>query len=599
MPYDNSKKTFNSSSSLFIVSEGFEYCPAGKDCSHSRKGSGGFQTVTSFLGKSHGACFLRSKIGTPSCIPARVGSDAAVLSHRVMTFRKDDFRDGSMQTQPDKCLVSVDTGVGVKELQLGSCSSKENAPSKSTLGPGNSILFGNENECLAVKTVETSSLLDVVIVPCGSPDSSQEWFQDSLCQLTTRERTQSFKLESTASVGKCLAMDRKVIDDSSCNTLEASNPQVSFSDGGTDDAGLAVCDSVDATVLQYFYAQSEDNPHLMKHVNGTKCVSRDMNPDAVKEIQEGPVSWGSCSKEKAAVNTWELANGTTFTTSKPDGRNTVKIFDLTQSSCNQKVVSSNLPPADASLIAWKKYGMGNSAVELAIKPNALIQEITDPVAKLQIWLFSDDGKRSRMLLSRLDLFGEFPKILSDFMGEIDRTVSKIGGGLAATTAFTDPLSSGAEKIVSFGSIVVPVLMFLERLPYVGPVLRLIRLRSLVKAAKDQIKKGKRTLSPFNTTVGGGHEMVVALPVTLAVYKGVFDGLPEKFETLGRGLVRLTRCAFVDGNAMLQDTLNSVTDGIIEAVDMGYAAVTSLRQVLTGLGDFWNIIESAVVKVSHC
>ncbi|CAB9512702.1 expressed unknown protein [Seminavis robusta] len=164
-------------------------------------------------------------------------------------------------------------------------------------------------------------------------------------------------------------------------------------------------------------------------------------------------------------------------------------------------------------------------------------------------------------------------------------------------SFTVPLSSGAESAVRFVTAVDPAILLLEKLPYVGPILRNIRVRNIFKSAKSKIKNGKKTLIPFNSTVGIGHEAVLALPAKMAIFQGfLFLTVCPKSSTswLGRSLVRLTRCAFVDKNTPLQDTLNAVTDTVIDAVDKGYSILTTLRGTLQGLSDFWDSIEKTVL-----
>ena len=89
----------------------------------------------------------------------------------------------------------------------------------------------------------------------------------------------------------------------------------------------------------------------------------------------GPLEWSDCGLD--ATNYWELVDGTSFESAKTDDGQSAGNFTMTYSSCSGKVLSVDKSDATAGS-RWKKYGLGNAAVELSVKPTALVQEITDP-----------------------------------------------------------------------------------------------------------------------------------------------------------------------------------------------------------------------------
>ena len=120
------------------------------------------------------------------------------------------------------------------------------------------------------------------------------------------------------------------------------------------------------------------------------------------------------------------------------------------------------------------------------------------------------------------------------------------------------------------------------------------LRPIAKMAKSIISKGKRAINPFDAIFTGAEVAISELASRMKEFQGFLDGLPDTFSMYGRIIVRLTRCAYVDGNVELQDTLNGAMDSIIGAIDYGHQAMVTLSDVTNGLVSFANTVEETFV-----
>ncbi|CAB9512701.1 expressed unknown protein [Seminavis robusta] len=237
-----------------------------------------------------------------------------------------DVRDGLPFTHVDQCLEYAPNNAGTVELRLGPCS--PNDAGKSDVGSQNTIKFGED--CMALSQDNASGESNVVMVPCDSDDPLQKWHQDALCQLTTRESTPPFKLESAFEEGRCLAMDRNIFDDSDCGRENS----ITYRGGAP--AGTAHCDTADASVFQYHYKQSKKKPlRLAQAFAGSKgkrarpsCVVRETQPTENDNFEEVSLKWGRCHPSPNR-NMWAIKNfltGSIFQSAIADDETAVKVL---------------------------------------------------------------------------------------------------------------------------------------------------------------------------------------------------------------------------------------------------------------------------------
>lgn len=120
------------------------------------------------------------------------------------------------------------------------------------------------------------------------------------------------------------------------------------------------------------------------------------------------------------------------------------------------------------------------------------------------------------------------------------------------------------------------------------------LRPICKIAKSVISKGKLAISPFDAMFSAAEAAIEALGSRMKEFRGFLDGLPQTFEMYGQIIARLARCAYVDENLKLQDTLNGAMDGIIGAIELGHDAMVTLSDTTTHLVSFAEGVETAIV-----
>lgn len=531
----------------------------------------------------------------PTCILRGANDPATCISDdtkdRFSVYRKSSPKSGGFAIDDDRCLT-VDSNNRVK---IKACSQLRQAETESELLPGNKIKFGTHG-CLARNGTSNFNALSTITVPCDDSAANQVWTRDAICRLTTREALLEFELESVDYPGRCLAMDAKPVNlDGSC-TLESS--------WSTTSVGMTVCNGVAATRFNYFYLQSKDpnaRYRMFNALDASQCLGRPVdNSVQDPDLVPGPVRWMGCDENNFAFNSWTLTNGTVFENAKTDEANNAnRNFTLLYSPCSQALLSQDSAtvagsPMLSSLSRWRRFGLEGSATEIAVKPTAILQDITDPALKFQIWLWNDEGKRSRQLLSRIEVFSEVTTVLASFIDEVDMSVQKVTKGLDSVTSLTGPLANAVDGIVDFANVIVPILRVFERVPYVGPVLKAIRVRFLVDKAKSTLRKGKKATGPFNTTFAAAETTVGTLAVNIDSFRDFFGELPNTLAVFGRIITRLVRCSYVDGNGALQNVLNGVMDAIIAGVDASASAVRALSSTLNGLTSFWQTVQSTLL-----
>jgi hypothetical protein len=75
---------------------------------------------------------------------------------------------------------------------------------------------------------------------------------------------------------------------------------------------------------------------------------------------------------------------------------------------------------------WRRYGSAGDDTAISVRPELLLQEITDPELLFQFFLYSPDGKRSRILRAKAALLQRDVQLILPF---IARTNEVIGDGL--------------------------------------------------------------------------------------------------------------------------------------------------------------------------
>jgi hypothetical protein len=301
---------------------------------------------------------------------------------------------------------------------------------------------GNGSLCL-VATDGTAKL--------GScSDASARWSQYSECRLNTYSYTPVMRLESFSNKGKCMSLD------------------------GTD---LKACQGGEVGFWRYYYDSSNGNlgrlerqdpsespPQCFGRVPGNPSFPYDYLPETSPNgivtcdatLSEDPLQVFYRTTLYGAeynVLSFLVNNRDDYCVKIPNGN---PMQSLCGSGTEQK---------------WRAYGSAGDSTELSLKPGAASQEITNFEVALQFFLFSSEGKISRILRANT---AKLRRLVDTILPVIESTASSVSTVSDLIQSVEDPASqlsnrlNGAERIFKiFGIVLKPV----ESVPYVGPVLK--------------------------------------------------------------------------------------------------------------------------------
>ena len=136
---------------------------------------------------------------------------------------------------------------------------------------------------------------------------------------------------------------------------------------------------------------------------------------------------------------------------------------------------------------WRSFGTAGDATEISVKPAATLQIVTDPEVLFQFYLFSKEGKSSRILRSRMAgllrnaenlrrFIQNTLKITQEAYNVLDTVSSPIG-------AVNGHLSEGHSTFSLFNRVIYP----LELVPYLGKLLKALRLKTITGQVAKHMK----------------------------------------------------------------------------------------------------------------
>ncbi|KAL7535432.1 hypothetical protein ACHAXR_011908, partial [Thalassiosira sp. AJA248-18] len=218
----------------------------------------------------------------------------------------------------------------------------------------------------------------IILGDCA--DANARWSQYSECKLNTYTRTQSMRVESVESPGWC-------IRESSLSKLSLFPCFIPFGDW-----------------WQYYYDASFAR---LQKVGTNQCLAREVdNPkEFTGNIENLPTGLMSCGEsdvenvafyrtvlggEEANVFQWNLINTTTGLSSGPSY--CVRVPQQSQQVCKADLVNE---------MHWRRYDVAADATEISVKPDLLLNKITDPEVLFQFFLFTAEGKSSRKLRAKV------------------------------------------------------------------------------------------------------------------------------------------------------------------------------------------------------
>jgi hypothetical protein len=227
-----------------------------------------------------------------------------------------------------------------------------------------------DQECLIVSELKTA----VVLGNCA--EESAKWSRFEECRLNTRDRTSAMNVEKIREPGQCIDID-----------------------SSSKDAVLKNCD--EAVTWRYYY---DGNDARLEYASNDpqeqQCLGRRGDYDLVPLPEGLPTGLVPCSQavysrmaiagEENNVFQWSLFNVKTGAPEEP-----FYCIDVPQS------IQSECPGNLTDASSWRKYGNSGDATEISVKPSATLQDISDPEVLFQFYLFTAEGKASRVVRSRM------------------------------------------------------------------------------------------------------------------------------------------------------------------------------------------------------
>jgi hypothetical protein len=244
------------------------------------------------------------------------------------------------------------------------------------------------------------TLSNVTLEDCSSIGA--RWSQYSECSLNSYTSTVKMKLESFENPNQCIS--------STANTL------VQCADAGT---------------WQYFY---NTNNSRLELDGSSQCFGKVPGTDEQEampdfQLSDLPTGLTECSDPDNAEEKiyWLMTlggeNNNILQWKQVDfAGDLLNLFCFDVPQPMQEVCDDNLD----NEAKWRRYGSAGDDTAISVRPELLLQEITDPELLFQFFLYSPDGKLSRILRAKAALLQRDVQLILPF---IARTNEFIGDGL--------------------------------------------------------------------------------------------------------------------------------------------------------------------------
>ena len=327
---------------------------------------------------------------------------------------------------------------------------------------GTIFIASNETLCLLQSDSQT--------VAVGSCDEkSARWSRYEECRLNTRTTTKAMKLESIKDSGKCLGIDgaskRATLD--SCTTVE--------------DEWVYNYNGNNATLIK-----SDDTTQCLgrRHVNGDYETEDDMPkdfPTGLVPCKEIVWSRQALKGEEHNIFSWSLIN---FRNGEIIGQE----YCLQAPTEDQQTLCRDDVGTDAtSTQTWRALETAGDRTEISVKPSATLQIITDPEVLFEFYLFSKEGKSSRILRSRTAGLVRDVERLRRFIQTVLIIVKEAYTRLQSVQdpigKVTGRLTKGADTFSLFNKLIYPF----EFVPYVGKAIKAARIRFICSQVSGHMK----------------------------------------------------------------------------------------------------------------
>ncbi|CAK9109307.1 Hypothetical protein (Fragment) [Durusdinium trenchii] len=413
---------------------------------------------------------------------------------------------------------------------------------------------------------------------CEQGAQGQKWSSFAVCKLTTRERSGVFLMENTHVKWRCMRNRVERVHSACLPELELF-----------DTVSMTSCPHADAKLMYKYRGSTPAEDFSLERVDGHgrslgTCLRRNL---------DGGVFFGSCGAPEDFPFTNWIHDPTSMTFKGMDGR------ILSAQVCNRDAFA--FPEAESQLhelyTEWRSYEdeQFGQAVELSVTPTPVSFEVTDPELLFQLWLWTDFGVRSRQLLAKVETVSDTLRRVAAFVsrsqGAMRRAVSVLS---SVDSTLSIPITI-LNRLATFLLVVDPIVLFFEKVPYVGPIVKGARLRSVLRQGRKALTKAQNTGGRLGTTALAGTAVVTGVLSRMLDASDSLDELPSKLRSVASMVTRLARCAFEQANVVVQDNLNALMDKIKNSIDTFQLIVGELSALLVPVTDAIDAVISLVVK----
>ncbi|GFH44128.1 hypothetical protein CTEN210_00602 [Chaetoceros tenuissimus] len=398
-----------------------------------------------------------------------------------------------------------------------------------------------------------------------------KWSRYEECRLNTRTTTKKMKLESVRDPGLCLSTNSSYL------------------------ASLAPCGD---TGNEWIYNYNGNNATLIQGDNENFCMGRRLDDglynetcnssNVCKKPENFPSGLVPCKEvvwsrqvlagEENNIFQWSMINfrngeklGPDYCLQAPTGTK--------QELCND---ASSLSSAQT----WRAY-VDNApidATEISVKPSATLQIVTDPEVLFQFYLFSKEGKSSRILRSRVaGLIRDVERLkkLIEFLLVITQEAYALVDTIQEPIGkIDDKMQTGERTFSIFNKLLIPF----EYIPYVGKALKASRLKPITGQVAKHMKKGQNVLEKADEKV---QQMYEPLDSFTELLERIEEKLPlvyalNKFVDI---ITRSSFCALREDKQNHYDVTQIIINLLITKVNISTNLIEDLKNPLSFMNSF--------------
>eukprot|EP00557_Chaetoceros_sp_GSL56_P003094 CAMPEP_0176494246 /NCGR_PEP_ID=MMETSP0200_2-20121128/9982_1 /TAXON_ID=947934 /ORGANISM="Chaetoceros sp., Strain GSL56" /LENGTH=4859 /DNA_ID=CAMNT_0017891967 /DNA_START=343 /DNA_END=14922 /DNA_ORIENTATION=+ len=461
----------------------------------------------------------------------------------------------------DMMCLSLDT-MGTK-VEIRACNSRDHSQAwlyDSDTGTIKSAF--NKELCL----IDFNSS-DKGIGSCNSKYA--KWSQYEECSLNTRTTTKNLQLESMNDSGQCLSLDTNELATlAPCSN--GSNEWIYNYDGNN--ATLILADNTSSCLGRRLDDGRYDNTCDSSNV----CKNPEDFPSGLVPCKEVVWSRQALAGEENNVFQWSLINFTNGEKLGPDYCLKAPT-DPTQTLCDDTMSVDHAQ-------TWRAYGSAGDATEISVKPSATLQIVTDPEVLFQFYLFSKEGKSSRILRSRMaglirdvERFKKFLEATLVIVLEAAVIVDLIQEPIGKVD---DRMKTGERTFEAFKWILTP----LELIPKVGKAVKASRLKPITGMVAKHMKKGQNAMDKIDETV---QKLYIPIDAFSEILQRIMETLPivYAFERFVDVITRSSFCALREGKQEYYDLTQVIINLLIARVNISTNFIVDLKNPLSFMNSF--------------